>query len=159
MSEQGVGKGATLRFGSLHLNVSLFLVHMSRELLQRERHVQVQRFEFKLTIKIQVPMILFLNKVDLLKAKLRAGVELKKYITTYTGENDFDPVSKCTIFIFIFIFSINPLYHRIPILRPGYFLFSALTDLRGKFEKLFTKHCAADRVLYVHLTSVVVSYS
>ncbi|TFY68532.1 hypothetical protein EVG20_g3516 [Dentipellis fragilis] len=40
-----------------------------------------------------VHLVLFLNKTDVLKAKLAAGVQVKKYITSYGDRpNEFDPV-------------------------------------------------------------------
>lgn len=50
-------------------------------------------------------MILFLNKCDLLKRKLRSGVMVKKYLPSY-GEraNDTNTVVKCRFFIFLFLF-------------------------------------------------------
>lgn len=43
-----------------------------------------------------VNIILFLNKCDLLKAKLDAGVSLAYHMTSYRDRaNDYDSVSKC----------------------------------------------------------------
>ncbi|KAG8219356.1 guanine nucleotide binding protein, alpha subunit [Butyriboletus roseoflavus] len=45
---------------------------------------------------MDVSIILFLNKIDLLQAKLKAGVRLKDYIMQYGDRpNDFDNISKC----------------------------------------------------------------
>ena len=46
-------------------------------------------------------MILFLNKCDLLKRKLKSGVQVAKYLPSY-GErsNDSGTVVKCTLFFF-----------------------------------------------------------
>ena len=45
-----------------------------------------------------VNIILFLNKCDLLKAKLEAGVKLKTHMTSYKERpNDYDSVSKCAL--------------------------------------------------------------
>ncbi|CAE6374408.1 unnamed protein product [Rhizoctonia solani] len=41
----------------------------------------------------KVSIVLFLNKCDLLKAKLAAGVQFKKYMTAYQGPNEFTPVT------------------------------------------------------------------
>ncbi|KAG8679537.1 hypothetical protein FRC11_003607, partial [Ceratobasidium sp. 423] len=42
----------------------------------------------------KVSIVLFLNKCDLLKAKLAAGVQFKKYMTTYQGPNEWAPVAE-----------------------------------------------------------------
>ncbi|CAE6421125.1 unnamed protein product [Rhizoctonia solani] len=42
----------------------------------------------------KVSIVLFLNKCDLLKAKLAAGVEFKKYMAAYQGPNEWDPVAR-----------------------------------------------------------------
>ena len=44
----------------------------------------------------KVPIVLFLNKCDLLREKLAAGVQLKNYLVTYGDRpNDYESVSKC----------------------------------------------------------------
>ena len=43
-----------------------------------------------------VDLVLFLNKCDILEAKLNAGVSLAKYIRSYGDrDNDMESVSKC----------------------------------------------------------------
>lgn len=42
----------------------------------------------------KVPIVLFLNKCDLLKAKLAAGVQFRKYMTSYRGPNESAPVAE-----------------------------------------------------------------
>lgn len=43
-----------------------------------------------------VPIVLFLNKCDLLRVKLEAGVPLKSHLMTYGDRpNDYESVSKC----------------------------------------------------------------
>ncbi|KAG9126215.1 hypothetical protein FRC07_004410 [Ceratobasidium sp. 392] len=42
----------------------------------------------------KVPIVLFLNKCDLLKAKLAAGVQFRKYMTSYQGPNEREPVAE-----------------------------------------------------------------
>ncbi|QRW15204.1 G-protein alpha subunit [Ceratobasidium sp. AG-Ba] len=42
----------------------------------------------------KVPIVLFLNKIDLLKAKLAAGVQFRKYMTSYQGPNESAPVAE-----------------------------------------------------------------
>lgn len=44
----------------------------------------------------KVPVVLFLNKCDLLREKLEAGVQLKTHLVTYGDRpNDYESVSKC----------------------------------------------------------------
>ncbi|ELU44946.1 putative G-protein alpha subunit [Rhizoctonia solani AG-1 IA] len=43
----------------------------------------------------KVSIVLFLNKCDLLKAKLAAGVQFKKYMSAYKGPNEWAPVAEC----------------------------------------------------------------
>lgn len=41
-------------------------------------------------------LILFLNKIDIMKAKLAAGIKLAKYVVSYADRpNDFDHTSVC----------------------------------------------------------------
>ncbi|CAE6441827.1 unnamed protein product [Rhizoctonia solani] len=42
----------------------------------------------------KVSIVLFLNKCDLLKAKLASGVQFKKYMTSYQGPNEWIPVAE-----------------------------------------------------------------
>ncbi|KAF8758262.1 G protein alpha subunit [Rhizoctonia solani] len=42
----------------------------------------------------KVSIVLFLNKCDLLKAKLAAGVQFKKYMSAYKGPNEWAPVAE-----------------------------------------------------------------
>ncbi|KDN34613.1 hypothetical protein RSAG8_12312, partial [Rhizoctonia solani AG-8 WAC10335] len=42
----------------------------------------------------KVSIVLFLNKCDLLKAKLASGVQFKKYMTSYKGPNEWAPVAE-----------------------------------------------------------------
>jgi len=45
-----------------------------------------------------VGFILFLNKIDLLKAKLEAGVRVSDHIKHYTHANTFESVSECEFY-------------------------------------------------------------
>jgi GTPase SAR1 family protein len=49
----------------------------------------------------KVPIVLFLNKCDLLKAKLAAGVQFRKYMTSYQGPNESAPVAECESMAFV----------------------------------------------------------
>ncbi len=43
-----------------------------------------------------VPIMLFLNKCDLLREKLEAGIQLKNYLVTYGDRpNSYESVAKC----------------------------------------------------------------
>jgi len=44
-------------------------------------------------ILAKLPLILFLNKCDLLKAKLQSGVLVRKYVSSFNGKNEFASVS------------------------------------------------------------------
>lgn len=44
-----------------------------------------------------VELVLFLNKCDLLEAKLKSGIRLAKYVRSFGDRsNDLDTVTKCT---------------------------------------------------------------
>jgi hypothetical protein len=44
----------------------------------------------------QTNLVLFLNKCDILKAKLAAGIRFAQYVVSYGDRpNDFESVSKC----------------------------------------------------------------
>lgn len=46
-----------------------------------------------------VDLVLFLNKCDILDAKLKSGTRLAKYVRSYGDrENDLDTVSKCKVY-------------------------------------------------------------
>ena len=38
----------------------------------------------------ETSIILFLNKIDLFKEKLKSGIVLKEYCPDYTGDNEFE---------------------------------------------------------------------
>ena len=60
---------------------------------------------------VNVSIVLFLNKCDLLKAKLEKGVSLAYHMPSYRDRpNDYDSVSKCEYSLTPFSLSIsNPL--------------------------------------------------
>jgi hypothetical protein len=43
----------------------------------------------------ETPIILFLNKFDLLDRKLKSGVEFAQFANDYQGRNDAESVSNC----------------------------------------------------------------
>jgi hypothetical protein len=48
-----------------------------------------------------VELVLFLNKLDLLDAKLNSGIEFSSFVTSYSGENGTKPVAKCKFSCYI----------------------------------------------------------
>lgn len=56
-------------------------------------------------------LVLFLNKCDVLRAKLNAGIRLGKYVISYGDRpNDFEHASDCEFVTFFFLLSlISPL--------------------------------------------------
>lgn len=51
-------------------------------------------------------LVLFLNKCDVLRAKLNAGIRLGKYVISYGDRpNDFEHASDCELLFY------SPLYH------------------------------------------------
>lgn len=90
-------------------------------------------------------MILFLNKCDLLKRKLKSGVQIKTYLTSY-GErsNDVGTVVKCTS-------SSTPSGPFLTVCR--------LIDLREKFKEVLKEHSPGPRSSYFYATSVIVCRS
>lgn len=92
-------------------------------------------------------LVLFLNKVDIFKAKLKAGVQLGKYIVSYANRpNDFESTSNCAGY---FILS----SHQPRAL--SFDLFPA--DLRRKFAQIHKEKSTEHRPFYYHFTTVTVS--
>ena len=49
---------------------------------------------------LRTSIILFLNKIDIFKAKLEAGIRLAKYIVSYGSRpNDYENTSSCAYFV------------------------------------------------------------
>jgi len=85
-------------------------------------------------------LVLFLNKCDILRAKLASGIRLADYIVSYGSRpNDFESASVCETGIF-YCFTACSDY---------------VSDLRKKFAALLKDH-SPDRQLYCHFTSVTV---
>lgn len=86
--------------------------------------------------------VLFLNKIDLLRAKLEAGVEFGHYVVSYGSKpNDYGSVSTCES-------------------RTAVVPMRSLTiceDLRKKFAHIHKQYSPEQRVLYCHLTTMTVS--
>ena len=47
-------------------------------------------------------LVLFLNKCDILAAKLKAGTRFKDYVPVYDGTNTTDGVTRCEPFLLVF---------------------------------------------------------
>jgi hypothetical protein len=90
-------------------------------------------------------IILFLNKYDLLAKKLKRGVKVRDYISSY-GERENTPevAVKCTCPF--------PLSSRWGADASCIFL-----DFEAHFKEVHRKHSPLDRSFFVHITSVVVS--
>jgi len=48
-----------------------------------------------------VEFVIFLNKLDLLEAKLGSGVKFSSFVTSYKGENSTKPVAKYLLEVFV----------------------------------------------------------
>jgi guanine nucleotide-binding protein alpha-1 subunit len=89
---------------SLSVNAILFLAPISAFDQRLEEDSRVYRIEDSMLLwreicrnklLINVNLILFLNKVDLLQKKLESGIHLNKYLTQYKGPNTLADVCKC----------------------------------------------------------------
>ena len=69
-------------------------------------------------------LILFLNKTDIFRAKLDAGIRFGQYIISYGNRpNDYDSTSTCEhLFVFVFVFVFGSVWY---VMREGLCL---LTD-------------------------------
>ena len=88
-----------------------------------------------------VNIILFLNKVDLLDAKLKSGIRLAQYFKRYGDRpNDTEAVLKCAY---------SPFCLRLVIDSP--------IDFRAKFSAIHEKYTPtqASRVFTIHETSLI----
>lgn len=60
-------------------------------------------------------LVLFLNKCDVLRAKLNAGIRLGKYVISYGDRpNDFEHASDCEFVTFFFFLSFRPSFSFLP---------------------------------------------
>ena len=44
---------------------------------------------------VKVSLVLLLNKRDVLQRKLEAGIRFGRYVKSYTGKEQWEPISKC----------------------------------------------------------------
>ena len=73
-----------------------------------------------------VPIVIFLNKCDLLREKLDAGVQLKNHLLTYGDRpNDYESVAKCARNQFIDCETLTDMH---------------FLDLRNKFGSLHNQY-------------------
>ncbi len=94
-------------------------------------------------ILASVELILFLNKLDILDAKLKSGIQLARYITSYSDRpNETKQVARCK---WILVCSVRFEYN-IP-----------WTDLRDVFIALHQQYSPKKRKMYPHLTCAIVS--
>ena len=60
-------------------------------------HPWVRAFHFILMTSVLTQSAVFMNKCDILKKKLEAGLQVNKHMTSYgTRENDANVFAKCT---------------------------------------------------------------
>lgn len=136
-----------------HLN-SYFFPQVSPfdEKLAEDKHVNRLEDSFLLWRSVsackileRTHIILFLNKCDLLQAKLQRGVRIRDSVPSY-GEkkNDFATAAKCQFFFFY-----SPL---LLILSSS---FSHFVDFQHHFKEIFRGASPIQRPFYAHLTSVI----
>lgn len=94
----------------LSVNAILFLAPISAFDQRLEEDTRIYRIEDSMLLwreicrnklLVNVDLILFLNKVDLLRKKLESGIPLKNYVTQYTGPNLVEDVCKCEQSLFL----------------------------------------------------------
>ena len=93
-------------------------------------------------------LVLFLNKIDILKAKLRSGIRFGDYIVSYGNRpNDFDSTSRCKSEAIQVTHALaDP---RVPVARE---------DLKRKFHQIHKENSPEARPFYCHFTTVTVSW-
>ena len=73
----------------------MFIRHCSRRVL-KEDSVLLWKSVVSNQLLAKTNLVLFLNKCDVLRAKLRAGIRLGKYVISYGDRpNDFEHASEC----------------------------------------------------------------
>src|ERR1700722_3387589 len=96
----------------------------------------------KLLTKTQI--ILFLNKCDLLQAKLMRGVKIRDRVPSYGDrKNDISTATKCRV----------PFTEQIK----QQIIDNFLTDFQQHFKEISRQYSPVPRSLYIHFTSVIVS--
>jgi len=92
------------------VNVIIFLAPMSafNQVLAEDESINRLTDSLRLwqaicgnKILANVELILFLNKLDLLEAKLGSGVEFSSFVTSYSGENTTKSVAKYLLDVFV----------------------------------------------------------
>lgn len=93
-------------------------------------------------------LILFLNKIDIFRAKLEAGIHFGQYIISYGNRpNDYDSTSSCECDI------VDP---RGRVFKLNWRWGCAQTDMRRKFGQIHKEYSPQARKFYCHFTSVTV---
>ena len=86
------------------MNAILFLAPVSAFDQPLEEDARISRIEDSMLLfreicrnklLVNVNLILFLNKVDLLQKKLESGIQVSKHFEQYKGPNTVDDVCKC----------------------------------------------------------------
>ena len=98
----------------------------------------------------KVDFILFLNKCDLLKSKLRKGIPIWKYVASYDGAETFEDVIRCTFVQIIprtFLLTLSP--------PCSVFKSVFTTTWRHANERLGPGTDHGGRSLHIHRTNMV----
>ena len=109
--------------------------------------MKIWRYVVSSKLLARTTLIVFLNKCDLLKRKLRKGVQFSAFVTTYTGDNEVGPVVKWMRDKFKDVVRANnpPGASRAVYLYP-----TSVTDTKATAVTLKTVH---DGILREHLKS------
>ena len=100
-------------------------------------------------------LVLFLNKTDILRAKLGAGIMFSQFIVSYGDRpNDFENTSHCAS---TFPAIPSPAPKTSAGIRDNQ-LTSPQSDLRRKFAQIHKEHSPEPRPFYCHFTTVTVSF-
>lgn len=136
-----------------NINTILFLAPVSCFDERLEEDYRINRLEDSLLLwksicstrlLTKTQIILFLNKCDLLKEKLKKGVKVKTYLTSYGDRpNDVNSVVKC-----------KPVPSSSPFLPE---VDSEHADLRDKFKDIHQTVSPENRASYIYATTVTVS--
>ena len=100
-------------------------------------------------------LVLFLNKTDILRAKLKAGIMFSQYIVSYGDRpNDYENTAKCAS-------TFSAISSPVPTTSAGIQdnqLTPPQPDLQRKFAQIHKEHSPEPRPFYCHFTTVTVSF-
>ena len=158
----------------LSVNAILFLAPISAFDQRLEEDTRIYRIEDSMLLwreicrnklLVNVDLILFLNKVDLLRKKLESGIPLKTYLTQYTGANVVEDVCKCEQSFFLLCALVRlglTLYYSvdfekkfISIHRDGLKYLNAVIQQELAKNGGKANNYTKERTLKVHCTSVI----